>query len=306
MKVGLFLDGTWGLNLIKLLIKDNNYIIDFVVLRQKIDFKILKLCKKKNINCFNFKNINSKKSLKILEKFRSDIFVSMSYNQIFKKNFMISMKKKIINCHAGALPYYRGRSPINWAIINGEKQIGITTHFVNSKIDRGDILDQKFIKILKNDNFKTILQKCYTICPMQLYKVLKKIKNKSIRAIKQLSISKRGSYYFKRKKGDEIINFNNDYKVLNNFIRGLVFPSVGATFFYNKKSYTVMKSHFCKKTKNINDIYNGTILGVTKKKLNVKISNSIIFLSKIFIKKIYVQDLRKIFIKNSLLVGKNA
>ena len=216
------------------------------------------------------------------------------------------MKKKIINCHAGALPYYRGRSPINWAIINGEKQIGITTHFVNSKIDRGDILDQKFIKILKNDNFKTILQKCYTICPMQLYKVLKKIKNKSIRAIKQLSISKRGSYYFKRKKGDEIINFNNDYKVLNNFIRGLVFPSVGATFFYNKKSYTVMKSHFCKKTKNINDIYNGTILGVTKKKLNVKISNSIIFLSKIFIKKIYVQDLRKIFIKNSLLVGKNA
>ena len=54
------------------------------------------------------------------------------------------MKKKIINCHAGALPFYRGRSPINWAIINGERKIGITTHFVDLKIDNGDIIEQNF------------------------------------------------------------------------------------------------------------------------------------------------------------------
>ena len=78
---------------------------------------------------------------------------------------------------------------------------------------------------------------------------------------------------------------------------------------FNLKNYAIItnyKNTIINKFDNINDIYNGTILGVTKKKLNVKISNSIIFLSKIFIKKIYVQDLRKIFIKNSLLVGKNA
>ena len=61
MKVGLFLDGTWGLNLIKLLIKDNNYIIDFVVLRQKINFKILKLFKKKILIALILKTLIQKK-----------------------------------------------------------------------------------------------------------------------------------------------------------------------------------------------------------------------------------------------------
>ncbi len=307
MNLGIFADGPWGLNFIKSLYKDKKFKIDFVVLRRKIDHKIMLFCKKKKINYFKFKNINNKKSIETLKKFKTDMYVSMSYNQIFKKIFFTHVKKKIINCHAGALPYYRGRSPINWAIINGEKKIGITTHLVNSKIDRGDILDQRFIKIKKNDNFKTILKKCYKICPIQLHMVLNKIKNKSIRPIKQSSISVKGSYYFKRKKGDELINFNNNYRALNNFVRGLVFPSVGASFFYKKKIYSVIHSNLSKKSENIIGIENGTILNVAKKNLRVKIYNSIIILSKIFCKKknFYVKDLRKIFKKNHLLIGSN-
>lgn len=305
MKVGIFADGVWGHKFIKILNLDKNFIIDFVVLRKKTDKEILQFCKKKKIKYFVFNDINNKQNIYIINKFKSNIFVSMSYNQIFKKIFFKLTKKKLINCHAGALPYYRGRSPINWAIINGEKKIGITTHFINSKIDSGDILDQEFINVKKNDNFKTILSKCYNICPMQLYRVLKKIKNKSIKIIKQSSISTKGSYFFKRKNGDEIINFNNNFKNLNNFIRGLVFPSIGATFFYNRKSYKVMKSYSSKK--NYNDKNpNGIILKVTKKKLNVKILNYNILLTDIFSKKkLYIKDLRKIFKKNQFLVGTN-
>ncbi len=305
MKVGVFADGLWGLKFIKILNLDKNFFLDFVVLRKKFDNKILQFCKNKKIKYFVFDNINKKKNIQIIKKFKSDIYVSMSYNQIFKNNFFKLIKKQLINCHAGALPYYRGRSPINWAIINGEKKIGITTHLVNLKIDNGDILDQKFINIKNSDNFKTILKKCYIICPMQLYKVLKKIKNKSIKTIKQSSISKKGSYYFKRKEGDEVINFDNNYKDLNNFVRGLIFPSIGATFFYNQKSYKVMESHFVKKIDN-NKNLNGIILKVTKKKLNIKISNSIIFFKGIFSKRnTLIQDLRKIFKKNSFLAGTN-
>ena len=61
MKVGIFADDFWGLNLIKILYIDKSFIIDFVVLRNKIDKKILKFCKKKKLVYFNFKNINSKK-----------------------------------------------------------------------------------------------------------------------------------------------------------------------------------------------------------------------------------------------------
>ena len=305
MKVGIFADDFWGLNLIKILYIDKSFIIDFVVLRNKIDKKILKFYKKKKLVHFNFKNINSKKNINILKKFNSDLLISMSYNQIFKKIFFKIMKKKIINCHAGALPFYRGRSPINWAIINGERKIGITTHFVDLKIDNGDIIEQKFLKIKKKDTFKTILEKCYIACPKQLYGVIRKIRNKTIKTIKQSSISKKGSYYPKRKKGDEIINFNNDYNSLNNFVRGLFFPSIGARFFYNKKSFSVLETYLEKK-KDMNNINNGKILGVTKSKLYIKISNSIVSFKKIFFESnVFIKDLRKIFKKNSQLVGSN-
>lgn len=307
MKVGIFADGKWGLNFIKILISNKNFNIDFVVLRKKKDFKIFDLCKKKKIECLSFKNVNNKKSIEILKSFKSDLFISLSYNQIFKKNFLNSVKKKIINCHAGALPFYRGRSPINWAIINGEKKIGITTHFINSKIDQGDILDQTFISIKKKDNFKTLLEKCYLVCPKRLFKVLIRINKNMIKPIKQSSISKKGSYYFKRKKGDEIINFNNNFKKINNFIRGLVFPAVGATFYYNNKSYIVINSLLGKKLDIDNNLTNGTILYVSKKKLKIKIRESIIIFNNIYLKKnkVCVKDLRQIFKINSILIGSN-
>tara|TARA_B100000886_G_scaffold330304_1_gene280618 strand:+ start:1111 stop:2037 length:927 start_codon:yes stop_codon:yes gene_type:complete len=308
MKVGIFADGIWGLNTIKILFLDKNFKIDFIVLRKKKDLKIVKFCKQKKIIFFCFNNVNSKKSINTLKKFNSELLVSMSYNQIFKKNFIKFAKKKLINCHAGALPFYRGRSPINSAIINGENKIGITTHLVSYKIDQGDILDQEFIKINKKDNFKSILRKCYKHCPIQLYRVIKKFKYGTIKAIKQSSISKKGTYYYKRKKGDELINFNNNFEKLDNFIRGLVFPSVGATFYFKRSPYVTLRTNFSAKISKNNNIINGTILNVSKKKLKIKILDSTVYFSNIFSKKnkCYLDDYRKIFKKNFLLKGKNA
>ncbi len=307
MKVGIFADGIWGLNIIKILFSDKNFKIDFIVLRKKKDLKIVKFCKQKKIIFFCFNNVNLKKNINILKKFNSELLVSMSYNQIFKKNFIKFAKKKLINCHAGALPFYRGRSPINWAIINGENKIGITTHLVSSKIDQGNILDQKFLKIKKRDNFKSILQKCYKLCPMQLYSVIKKFKYGTIKAMKQSSISKKSTYYYKRKKGDEVINFNNTFEKLNNFIRGLVFPSVGATFYFKGSKYVTLRTNFSGKISKNNNIINGTILSVSKKKLKIKILDSAVYFSKIFSSqnKYFLEDYRKIFKKNFLLKGKN-
>ena len=83
MKVGIFADGVWGLNFIKLLSIDKNFSINFIVLRQKMDKNILNYCSKKKLKYFNFKNINNKKNINILSKSKPDILISMSYNQIF-------------------------------------------------------------------------------------------------------------------------------------------------------------------------------------------------------------------------------
>ena len=61
-------------------------------------------------------------------------------------------KLKTINCHAGKLPFYRGRNILNWALINDEKKFGITVHYVDEKIDCGDIILQRIFKITDKDN----------------------------------------------------------------------------------------------------------------------------------------------------------
>ena len=98
---------------------------------------------KKNFKVYKFQNINFKNNFKIIYDYKCDLLVSMSYNQIFGKSYQKFFFKKIINCHAGNLPFYRGRNVLNWALINGEKKFGITVHFIDKGIDTGDIIIQK-------------------------------------------------------------------------------------------------------------------------------------------------------------------
>ena len=124
----------------------------------------------------------------------------MSYNQILENEIINSVKKKIINCHAGKLPFYRGRSILNWVLINGEKDFGITTHFINNKIDKGNIINQKIFKINKKDNFHSLLKnQTYTECPNLLYKSIKEIQTNKYKSIPQTRILN-NFHIFKKKK----------------------------------------------------------------------------------------------------------
>ena len=110
----------------------------------------------------------------------------MSYDQIFSKNLIKIFNNKIFNCHAGLLPSYRGRSVLNWALINGEKYYGITVHKVDKGIDTGDILIQKKIKIKKNWEFKHILSSAYKQCSLLSYDAIKKLQNGRYKLVKQI------------------------------------------------------------------------------------------------------------------------
>jgi len=171
-KIGLFADGVWSHNLTDLINKDKNIKIVFICKRYKTkDYKIDQLAKKYKIKLIKFKNINSQKSLERLKQFDFDMFVSMSYDQIFKENVISLPRKKIINCHAGHLPKYRGRNVLNWALINGENFFYITIHYIDKNIDTGPILLRKKFKIKFNDTYYSILKKAEKYCPILLYKI---------------------------------------------------------------------------------------------------------------------------------------
>ena len=112
--------------------------------------KIIKVLKKKNlvVKCFNG-NLNK------LDLKKFDICISFGYRKIIQKNHLRMFKRKPINLHLSYLPFNRGAHPVFWGLIT-KTPLGVTIHEINNKLDRGNILFQKKIKInTKTNTFKT-------------------------------------------------------------------------------------------------------------------------------------------------------
>lgn len=230
LKIGYFSDGVWGYNALKLLVSDDNFDIKFVVPRFSSDDIVLKQAAANyGINYLRYRDINTTEFLEAVSGYNCDIFVSMSFDQIFKP--IILSRYKVINCHAGKLPFYRGRNILNWVLINDEKEFGITVHYVDEGIDTGDIILQKTYPINDRDNYSTLLSKAYVECANVLYEALNQIKNGSNITIRQDTINKVGMYCGKRQEGDELIDWNSTSRELFNFIRAICKPGPMAQTF---------------------------------------------------------------------------
>ena len=148
MKIGYFADGPWSHKALNKILLDNRFSVKFIVARfNNPDLVLKKTAEKLGIPFRIDLNINSDHVLKELDDFKCDIFVSMSFNQIFKSKILNLTPLGIINCHAGRLPFYRGRNVLNWVLINDEKSFGVTVHYVDHGIDTGDLILQRSYKI---------------------------------------------------------------------------------------------------------------------------------------------------------------
>jgi methionyl-tRNA formyltransferase len=207
-------DNQWAQNLLLELI-NNNYDVQFVGLRQKKDLYLQNLAKKHDIKS-DFISINSQKYLNLLDKLKPDYIVSMSYDEIFKNSILDSYK--VINCHCGMLPNYRGRNPLNWVLINAEKYFGITVHMVDENIDTGDIILQGIYPINIHHTYKDLRDFCYIECKNIVISALEKLKIGSMNIRKQ---GEHGIYCVKRQLQDEYIDWNQKSYEIYNFIRAL-------------------------------------------------------------------------------------
>ena len=199
----------------------------------------------------------------------------MSFNQIFKAPIINFPPMKTINCHAGALPFYRGRNILNWALINDEKSFGVTVHYMDEGIDTGDIILQRHCEINDNDNYATLLDKAYKKCAEILYDALKMLEHYEIEPIKQATIHPVGFYCGQRKEGDEIINWNQTSREIFNFIRAICKPGPMARSFIRDKEIKINRSIFLKEAPLYKGI-NGSVIGIQNDGFLVKTSDSYI------------------------------
>ncbi len=232
LSIGYFADGPWSHRAFEKLITDKSISIKFIVPRSDTTDQTLKnFAAQYGIDYLCPVKINSPEFLETAAAYACDLFVSMSFNQIFRKDILRVPPMGVINCHAGKLPFYRGRNILNWALINDEKEFGITVHYVDEGIDTGDIIRQVCHPITDADTYATLLERAFTGCADVLVDAIKLIQQGNHRRISQASIHPVGFYCGIRKQGDEVINWNQSSRRIFNFIRAVCAPGPRATSF---------------------------------------------------------------------------
>ena len=276
LNIGYFADGPWGHKTFNKLIKDPDIKISFICVRYDSADETLKMCaEKNNIDFIKHKNVNSDEFISTVEKYKCDLFVSMSFNQIFKSKIINLPKYKVINCHAGKLPFYRGRNVLNWVLINDEKEFGVTVHFVDEGIDTGDIILQKNFKINDDDNYNTLLEKAYIECSNLVYETILLFKDGNVKSYEQSKISPLGFYCVERKNGDEILNWNQTSREIFNFVRAICRPGPCARAFMNNKEMKINKVELVKNVPKYKNIV-GAVINITPTYFYVKTKDSFI------------------------------
>ncbi|MCK9554483.1 methionyl-tRNA formyltransferase [bacterium] len=165
--------------------------------------------------------VSSGEGRKILENLSADIFVIVAFGEILKKEILDIPPGGCINLHFSLLPEYRGAAPVQWAIIGGEKETGVTVFYINEQVDAGNIIDYRKEEIKSDDTSETLMNRLGDIGADLLVKVLKDIEKGGAECKPQTgrSISKAP----KLSKKDGKLDWNKNAVSLDCFIRG-VYP----------------------------------------------------------------------------------
>lgn len=233
------------------------------------------LAQKHNIKVYQFNKIRLEGS--VLKQLNADIMVTAAFGQILSQENIDITPNGIINVHASLLPKYRGSSPIQWAVINGEKATGITIMKTETGIDTGDVLLMEKTPILKDETAGELFERLSDIGGKLLIKALDLIEAKKAKFTPQNHAEM--SYFPMLKKEMGKIDFNNTPQQIVNLVNGLNPWPLAFIVAQNNIKIKVYKATVVNSEI---DAPNGQILFADSKNgLTIKCSNGAIRLTKI-------------------------
>jgi methionyl-tRNA formyltransferase len=173
-----------------------------------------------------------------LAELKLDLIVVIAYGQILRENLLSVPQHFCMNIHASLLPKYRGAAPINWAIINGDKESGVTTMKMDQGLDTGDILLMKKVTIENDDTALHLHDKLSEAGGALALKTVDQLEKGSLKFIPQNDAE--STYASKLKKADGCLHWDQEAEAIRNRVRGLE-PWPGAFGFLKGK-----RLRFCK------------------------------------------------------------
>ena len=171
---------------------------------------------------------------------RPDFMFSFYYRSMLKAPLLALPPRGALNMHGSLLPKYRGRAPVNWAIIHGETQTGATLHYMTEKPDSGDIVAQTAVPILADDTAREVLDKVTVAAEMSLHDVLPALlAGSALRRPQDLS---QGSYFGARKPEDGNIDWRKGAAEIHNLVRAVAPPYPGARTTVGDRPARILKT----------------------------------------------------------------
>ena len=191
---------------------------------------------KKNIKIYQPLNFKDDEILKTLKEINPDLIVVVAYGKILPKEVLDIPKYGVINVHSSLLPKYRGAAPINAAIINGEKESGVSVMKVVEELDAGPVILSEKVAIDDMDNFLSLHDKLKNIGAKILMEACELIFENKANAIPQ--DESKATFVKPFKKEDGKIDWNNDRRKIFNMVRGMS-PLPCAYTFLNEKLFKI-------------------------------------------------------------------
>ena len=184
-------------------------------------------------------NLNSNEEFKVFTELSMDLVVVVAYGQIIPKNFLNIAKFGFINIHASLLPKWRGAAPVQRAIMNGDKKIGVSIMKIEEKLDSGPVLVSKEIELDQNVTHGEIEKKLSITGANLLIQSLKLIESGDPKFIDQ--DNSQGTYAKKIDKNEAKIDWKIDANKVLAHIHGLS-PSPGAWFEFEHERFKVLRA----------------------------------------------------------------
>lgn len=192
-----------------------------------------------NIPVFQPKSMRDGEALKILEKLNPELIIVVAYGKILPPEILFLPKHNSINIHASLLPKYRGSAPIQWCILNGESETGVTSMLMDEGLDTGDMLLSQTVKITEDMTAGELHDELSVIGAEIMSRTIKALQNGELKSEKQ--DNNKTCYSPMLSKELCPIDFNRSAKEIHNQVRGLS-PWPVATAQLNGKKVKIHKT----------------------------------------------------------------
>lgn len=192
------------------------------------------------IPLYKVKNTNTPESVKLLREINPDVMFVIGWTRLVSAEVLAIPKLGCIGMHASLLPTYRGRAPVNWAIINNEKITGNTMILLDDGVDTGDILLQRSISITLADTCKTVYDKVAAAGRDMIREIIPHLEKKELP--RKTQDHAQATVMPKRTPDDGIIDWQKSSLDLFNWVRALTHPYPGAFTYLNGKKLFIWET----------------------------------------------------------------